>query len=68
MVDAVKDLYNVLIDIGYTQNQIDEMDIVFHLQREARKIQKAKEENIPKPTSQKDSEALYIDQIGGGIF
>lgn len=44
------------------------MDIVFHLQREARKIQKAKEEGKPKATSQKDSEVLYIDQIGGGLF
>jgi len=52
MSEAVQDLYNSLIDIGFTQNQIDEMDIVYHLKLLARR-----------KNSKKESEVLYIDQV-----
>ncbi|MHA7912922.1 hypothetical protein [Bacillus altitudinis] len=43
MSDAVLDMYNALEDIGFTQNQIDEMDIVYHLKRLARRKEASKE-------------------------
>jgi hypothetical protein len=52
--EAVLDMYNALIEIGFTQNQIDEMDIVYHLQLLARR----------KVEKQKD-EVVYIDQVLG---
>ncbi|GIN38452.1 hypothetical protein [Heyndrickxia oleronia] len=54
MSEAVQDLYNSLIDIGFTQNQIDEMDIVYHLQLLARRKQEKQKEDV-----------VYIDQILG---
>ncbi|MFC0188237.1 hypothetical protein ACFFJY_08075 [Fictibacillus aquaticus] len=57
MQEAVMDMYNALMDIGFSQNQIDEMDIVYHLQllarRKADKVKKA------------DEDVLYIDQVIG---
>lgn len=51
------DMYNALIDCGFTQNQVDEMDIVHHLKLLARrKQQKNKKEQ---------EDVLYIDQVLG---
>jgi hypothetical protein len=47
-------MYNALLEIGFTQNQIDDMDIVYHLQLLARRKQE----------KQKD-EVVYIDQVLG---
>jgi hypothetical protein len=47
-------MYNALIEIGFTQNQIDEMDIVYHLQLLARR-----------KAEKQEKEAVYIDQILG---
>jgi len=52
--EAVQDLYNSLIDVGFTQNQIDEMDIVYHLKLLARRKKDNQQEEI-----------IYIDQILG---
>jgi hypothetical protein len=52
--EAVQDLYNSLIDIGFTQNQIDDMDIVYHLQLLARRKQEVKKDEV-----------VYIDQVLG---
>jgi hypothetical protein len=52
--EAVQDLYNSLIDIGFTQNQIDDMDIVYHLQLLARRKQEVKKD-----------EMVFIDQVLG---
>ncbi|QBP06947.1 hypothetical protein [Virgibacillus phage Mimir87] len=54
MSDAVRDMYNALIDVGFTQNQIDEMDIVYHLKLLA---QRKKEKQT--------DEVMYIDQVLG---
>ncbi|KXG09953.1 hypothetical protein AT864_01513 [Anoxybacillus sp. P3H1B] len=54
MSEAVQDLYNALIDIGFTQNQIDEMDIVYHLQLLARRKQEGKQDEV-----------IFIDQLLG---
>ncbi|MCP1124560.1 hypothetical protein NKR74_14815 [Bacillus sp. 3103sda1] len=57
MSEAVMDMYNALIDCGFTQNQVDEMDIVHHLKLLARrKQQKNKKEQ---------EDVLYIDQVLG---
>lgn len=47
------DAYNNLMDLGYTQNQIDEMDIIYHLQLLGRRKGEVKEDEI-----------LYIDDLG----
>lgn len=47
------DAYNNLIDLGYKQNEIDEMDIIYHLQLLGHKKGETKEEEI-----------LYIDDLG----
>lgn len=52
--EAVKDLYNSLIDVGFTQNQIDQMDIVYHLQLLAKRKNATKEDEV-----------VYIDQVLG---
>lgn len=52
------DMYNALKKSG-SQNQIDEMDIVYHLKRLARR--KETTEN-PKPN---ENDQMYIDQILG---
>lgn len=56
MSETVMDAYNSLIDLGYTQNQIDEMDILYHLQLLGRRKQE-------KETSNED-DLLYIDDLG----
>lgn len=48
-------MYNALIDIGFTQNQIDEMDIPFHLELLGRRKQSSK--------TTKSSGPIYIDDI-----
>ncbi|WP_198863981.1 hypothetical protein [Bacillus velezensis] len=58
--ESVLDMYNALEEIGYTQNQIDEMDIVYHLKRLARKITR-EDTNEGK----NNDEPMYIDQILG---
>lgn len=55
MSETVQDAYNHLIDLGYTQNDIDEMDIIYHLQLLGRR-KSAKEKN--------EDEKLYIDDLG----
>ncbi|MCY7813444.1 hypothetical protein MOD48_14890 [Bacillus spizizenii] len=59
MSEAVMDMYNALEEVGFSQNQIDEMDIVYHLKRLARR--KETTEN-PKPN---ENDQVYIDQILG---
>ncbi|ADM37957.1 hypothetical protein ACT3UT_14190 [Bacillus spizizenii ATCC 6633 = JCM 2499] len=59
MSEAVMDMYNALEEVGFSQNQIDEMDIVYHLKRLARR--KETTEN-PKPN---ENDQMYIDQILG---
>lgn len=49
------DAYNQLIDIGHTQNEIDDMDILYHL----RLLGRRKEEK----ETNKDGK-LYIDDLG----
>ncbi|MEW9195959.1 hypothetical protein LT232_03400 [Bacillus velezensis] len=61
MSESVLDMYNALEEIGYTQNQIDEMDIVYHLKRLARR--KSQEKTQPKVKN--NDEPVYIDQILG---
>lgn len=48
------EMYNALIDVGFTQNQIDEMDVVYHLKllSKRKKVKQVKE-------------AVFIDQILG---
>ncbi|WP_179115725.1 hypothetical protein [Bacillus sonorensis] len=53
-------MYNALEEIGYTQNQIDEMDILYHLRRLARR-----KEASGKPAGEKEEKHLYIDQVLG---
>ncbi|KUL16078.1 hypothetical protein B4125_0125 [Bacillus paralicheniformis] len=53
-------MYNALEEIGYTQNQIDEMDILYHLRRLARR-----KEAGGKPAGEKEEKRLYIDQVLG---
>lgn len=48
------EMYNALIDVGFTQNQIDQMDIVYHLRLLAQR-RKAKEKQ----------DEVFIDQILG---
>lgn len=50
------DAYNQLIDLGYTQNEIDEMDILYHLQLLGRRKQAQEEPN--------EDDKLYIDDLG----
>ncbi|MCY8511264.1 hypothetical protein ACUUYQ_19515 [Bacillus halotolerans] len=59
MSEAVMDMYNALEEVGFSQNQIDEMDIVYHLKRLARRKEATKN---PKPN---ESDQVYIDQILG---
>ncbi|MBG9768696.1 hypothetical protein [Bacillus vallismortis] len=59
MSEAVMDMYNALEEVGFSQNQIDEMDIVYHLKRLARR--KETTEN-PKPN---ENDQVFIDQILG---
>ncbi|MCY7617491.1 hypothetical protein MH116_06330 [Bacillus pumilus] len=63
MSDAVLDMYNALEDIGFTQNQIDEMDIVYHLKRLSRRKEASKEK--PSKNATASDKPLYIDQIPG---
>lgn len=51
------DMYNQLIDIGLTQNEIDNMDMVYHLQLLGRRKQEKEGAN--------DDGLLYIDDIPG---
>lgn len=53
------DMYNALEEVGFSQNQIDEMDIVYHLKRLARR----KETTENSKTNENDQ--VYIDQILG---
>lgn len=48
-------MYNQLIDIGISQNEIDEMDIIYHLQLLGRRKQEKE------PTQ---DDVLYIDDLG----
>ncbi|MCX2736204.1 MULTISPECIES: hypothetical protein [Bacillus] len=61
MSESVLDMYNALEEIGYTQNQIDEMDIVYHLKRLARRKSQEKTQTKVK----NNDEPVYIDQILG---
>ena len=53
------DAYNHLIDIGYKQNEIDEMDILYHLQLLGRR--KEEQEN---PS---EDDGFYIDDALAGL-
>ncbi|ATO28679.1 hypothetical protein [Bacillus atrophaeus] len=59
MSEAVMDMYNALEEMGFTQNQIDDMDIVYHLKRLSRR-----KEKVNHPETKRD-EPLYIDQFLG---
>lgn len=54
-------MYNALEEIGYTQNQVDEMDIVYHLKRLARRKSQEKKQTKAK----NNDEPIYIDQFLG---
>jgi len=56
------DAYNGLIDLGYSQNQIDDMDILYHLQLLGRRKQFSDDGQ-----SMQDDEPLYIDDILNGL-
>lgn len=49
------DAYNTLIDIGYSQNEIDEMDILYHLELLGRRKQEK---------GTKEDDIVYIDDLG----
>lgn len=51
------DAYNQLIDIGHTQNEIDDMDILYHLKLLGRRKQEKQE-------GSKTDDVLYIDDLG----
>lgn len=53
-------MYNTLIDMGYTQNEIDEMDLVQHMKLMSRR--KAEKEEI-----EEIREPIYFDQVLEGI-
>lgn len=54
------DMYNALEEVGFSsQNQIDEMDIVYHLKRLARR-----KETTENPKAN-ENDQVYIDQILG---
>lgn len=57
------DAYNGLIDLGYTQNQIDDMDILYHLQLLGRRKQLGDEEK----QGNQDDEPFYIDDFLNGL-
>ncbi|AII38066.1 hypothetical protein ACSHUH_05845 [Bacillus subtilis] len=59
MSEAVMDMYNALEEVGFSQNQIDEMDIVYHLKRLARR-----KETTENPKAN-ENDQVYIDQILG---
>lgn len=48
------EMYNALMDCGFTQNQIDEMDIVYHLKLLAQRKGEKKKDDV-----------IYIDQVLG---
>ncbi|MDQ0268872.1 hypothetical protein [Cytobacillus purgationiresistens] len=48
------DMYNALIDVGFTQNQIDEMDVVYHLKLLAQRKKEKQKKDV-----------VFIDQILG---
>lgn len=60
MSETVMDAYNGLIDLGYTQNQIDEMDILYHLQLLGRRKQENESPDNP-------DELFYIDDAFAGL-
>ncbi|MCY8952027.1 hypothetical protein MOE28_19790 [Bacillus atrophaeus] len=60
MSEAVMDMYNALEEMGFTQNQIDDMDIVYHLKRLSRR---KSQEN--KTKAKNNEEPMYIDQFLG---
>lgn len=60
MSETVMDAYNSLIDLGYTQNQIDEMDILYHLQLLGRRKQEKERPENP-------DELIYIDDAFAGL-
>ncbi|GGN59306.1 hypothetical protein [Oceanobacillus indicireducens] len=49
------DMYNQLIDIGISQNEIDNMDMVYHLQLLGRRKQEKEAD---------EDDVLYIDDLG----
>lgn len=49
------DSYNQLMELGYTQNEIDEMDILYHLQLLGRRKQEK---------TGTDDGKVYIDDLG----
>lgn len=52
-------MYNQLIDLGFKQHEIDEMDITYHLELLGRR----KENESP----EMDDEPLYIDDVLAGL-
>ena len=72
MGDSIKELYIGLEDIGYTQNDIDEMDITYHLEKLGyRKKQNEKGDNNKQKTKAKneinDTEFLTFDVVSQNI-
>lgn len=53
------DAYNQLIDLGFTQNEIDEMDIGWHLQLLGRRKQEKESTN--------EDEVIYMDEALAGL-
>ncbi len=50
------DMYNQLIDIGISQNEIDEMDMVYHMKLLGRRKEEKQEDA--------SDNVLYIDDLG----
>lgn len=59
----MKDAYNGLIDLGYTQNQIDEMDILYHLELMGRRSQQMGD----KAAVENDNSPIYFDDFVNGL-
>lgn len=53
------DAYNNLMDLGYAQNEIDDMDILYHLKLMGRRKQEKQ--------GAADDEPLYIDDAFAGL-
>ncbi|MBP1967974.1 hypothetical protein J2Z83_000066 [Virgibacillus natechei] len=58
----MKDMYSSLIELGYTQNQIDEMDIIYHMKLLAHRKANRKTKGKGKQSNQSQ---VTIDQIPG---
>jgi len=59
LADSVKEMYLSLMEIGFSQNQIDEMDLVYHMQLLAHRKESKGDKKV------KSNKSVTIDQIIG---